>query len=136
MCCLLPDPLLRLWTCHALAHTFFFPSRDLTVVSDPGMWRDSVTPLPGRTRRHEESFMSTSTQTTHINLLPSSHRQTSTRIVVSAISSDGRGWSTHPLDVLSEIEPTEEFSALLSQSFTSRQRICTGGEKGSLLQLR
>lgn len=73
MCCLLPDPVRWLWTCHA----DFFPGRDPGVVSDPGMWRDSVIPLPGRPRRHEESFMSTSTQTTHINLLPSSHRQTS-----------------------------------------------------------
>lgn len=49
--------------------------------------------------------------------------------VASAIISDGSGRGTHPLDVLSDCEPIEEFSALLSQSFTSRQRIYTGGEK-------
>lgn len=53
------------------------------------------------------------------------------RIVVSAIISDGWGQSTHPLDTLSDCEPMEELSALLSQSFTSRQRIYIVGEKNT-----
>lgn len=80
-------------------------------------------------------FTSTSTYHTHKTCflcdLPSSHCQTLMRIVVSAIISDGWGQSTHPLDMLSDCEPMEEFSALLSQSFTSRQRIYIGGEKNT-----
>lgn len=37
----------------------------------------------------------------------------------------GSDGSTHPLEVLRDCELTEEFSVLLSQSFTSRLRIYT-----------
>lgn len=47
-------PIMDVWC--RLAHTLFFPDRNPTSVSGHGMWRDSVGPLPGQPRRHEESL--------------------------------------------------------------------------------
>lgn len=152
---LLPDHLHWLWTCDADSSLTdaSFSGQKLNKCLWPWNVEGQCQTSARSTKKKEGNLMLWlllgSCQLPHVNIhiphtenmcflrdLPSSHCQTLICIVVSTIIFDDWGGSTHPLDVLSDCEPMEEFSALLSQSFTSWQRIYTGEKKNTSTAIR